>query len=159
MKGISPHIRRWARAMPMLIVVAAVVQFVVETVAYDLRVLNQVAYQQDCPRTAELLRAFLRLGTTLHRRGFTRALRGVYKMWLALGAFYLSEGAESLSEQMQEALGQVEPDVLARLGEELLGVTEPEFWEITDRGVNFDYLDPNLRPHLHELLNQLQVSG
>ena len=34
----------------------------------------------------------------------------------------------------------------AGLGEELLSVTEPEFWEITDRGVNFDYLDPDLRP-------------
>ncbi len=31
-------------------------------------------------------------------------------------------------------------------GEELLSVTEPEFGEITDRGVNFDYLDPALRP-------------
>ncbi len=34
----------------------------------------------------------------------------------------------------------------AGLGEELLGVTEPEFWEITDRGVNFDYLEPWVAP-------------
>ncbi len=47
----------------------------------------------------------------------------------------------------------------AGLGEELLSVTEPEFGEITDRGVNFDYVDPALRPHLRELLKQLQVSG
>jgi len=45
------------------------------------------------------------------------------------------------------------------LGEELLSVTEPEFWEITDRGVNFDYLDPALRPPLRELLKQLPPSG
>lgn len=42
---------------------------------------------------------------------------------------------------------------------ELLSVTEPEFWEITDRGVNFDYLDPALRPPLRELLKQLPPSG
>ena len=48
--------------------------------------------------------------------------------------------------------------MLARLGEELLSVTELGFWEITDRGVNFDYIQPDLRPHLRELLDQLQVS-
>jgi len=36
-------------------------------------------------------------------------------------------------------------------------VTEPEFWEITDRGVNFDYLDPALRPPLRAFLQQLPV--
>jgi len=45
------------------------------------------------------------------------------------------------------------------LGEELLSVTEPEFGEITDRGVNFDYLDPALRPSLRELLKQFPASG
>jgi len=135
------------------------VQFVAETVAYDLQVLNRVAYQQDCPLTAELLAAFLGLGGALQRRGFSQALAGVYKMWLALGAFYVSAGAELLQEQVQAALHQVEPDVLAMLGEELLSVTEPEFWEITDRGVNFDYLDPALRPPLREFLKQLPPSG
>ncbi len=134
------------------------VEFVAETVAYDLQVLNRVAYQQDCPLTADLLAAFLGLGATLRSRGFSPALAGVYKMWLALGAFYLSVGAELLQEQVQAALHQVEPDVLAMLGEELLSVTEPEFWEITDRGVNFDYLDPDLRPPLREFLKQLPAS-
>ena len=47
----------------------------------------------------------------------------------------------------------------AAVGEELLSVTEPEFGEITDRGVNFDYLDPDLRPPLREFLKQLPPSG
>ncbi len=34
----------------------------------------------------------------------------------------------------------------AGLGEELLSVTQPEFWEITDRGVNFDYIAPPCVP-------------
>ncbi len=45
------------------------------------------------------------------------------------------------------------------LGEELLSVTEPEFGEITDRGVNFDYLDPDLRPPLREFFKQLPAPG
>jgi len=44
----------------------------------------------------------------------------------------------------------------AGLGEELLSVTEPEFGEITDRGMNFNYLDPALRPPLREFLKQLE---
>ena len=129
--------------------------FIAETVAYDLKVLNQAAYRQDCRRAADLLAILLSLAELLQSRGFQRPLAGVYKMWLALGAFYLSEEASSLYEQLQQALHQVEPTTLARLGKELLGVSEPEFWEITDRGVNFDYIEPDLRPYLRELLKQL----
>ena len=37
-------------------------------------------------------------------------------------------------------------DPSAAHNSQLLSVTEPEFWEITDRGVNFDYVPPDLRP-------------
>ncbi len=50
---ISQHLCYYAR-----IAEAQGVQFIAETVAYDLQVLNRVAYQQDCPRTADLLAAY-----------------------------------------------------------------------------------------------------
>jgi len=132
-------------------------QFIAETVAYDLKVLNQVACQQQCRRASDLLEVFLSLAEFLSSRGYQRPLAGVYKMWLALGAFYVSEEADSLNEQVQAALREVEADTLTRLGKELLSVTVPEFWEITDRGINFDYIMPQLRPYLQKLLQQLQV--
>jgi len=76
-------------------------------------------------------------------------------MWLALAAFYLSEGADSLQKQLEEVLRPVDGQELVRLGRELLSVTRPDFWEITDRGVNFDYLEPDLRPYLREVLERL----
>lgn len=151
---ISHHLSYYARVAE-----AQGLRFIAETVAYDLKVLNQVAYQLQCRRASDLLEVFLSLDEALRSRGYQRPLPGVYKMWLALGAFYLAQGADSLSKQVQEALSRVEPATLTRLGKELLSVTVPEFWEITDRGVNFDYIEPALRPYLRELLNQLQVSG
>ncbi len=129
--------------------------FIAETVAYDLKVLNQVAYQQKCPRASDILGSLVSLAHVLQRRGHQRALPGVHKMWLALAAFYLSEGADSLQEQLEEVLRRVDQEELVRLGKEVLSVTQPDFWEITDRGVNFDYLEPDLRPYLREVLERL----
>jgi hypothetical protein len=37
------------------------------------------------------------------------------------------------------------PERMASIRAELGSVAEKEFWEVTDRGVNFDYLDPTRR--------------
>ena len=38
---------------------------------------------------------------------------------------------------------------LASIRDELSGVESSEFWEISDRGVNFDYLEPARKRELH----------
>ena len=149
---ISDYLCHYARAAE-----EQEVGFVAETVAYDLRVLNQVAYEQEWPRASDVLAAYLALAESLQSGGYRQAVAGVHKMYLGLGAFYLSKGADALAEQLRVVLRRVEPESLARLGAELLSVTEPEFWEITDRGVNFYYLEPQVRASLRELLQQLQV--
>ena len=42
------------------------------------------------------------------------------------------------------------PERLALVRNELLHETHRTYWEFTDRGVNFAYLPPELRPQLDE---------
>jgi hypothetical protein len=42
------------------------------------------------------------------------------------------------------------PQRMASIRDELLQVESPEYWEVIDRGVNFDYLPPDRKAKLHE---------
>lgn len=129
--------------------------FVAETVAYDLKVLNQRAGRADFPRQKDLLAVFLSLPECFEGSPSQPPLAGIYKMFLVLACFYRQQGAEALAERLVEAFRPLEPAVVQALGQELLSVTQAEFWEVTDRGVNFDYMEPALRAHLPALLEEL----
>ena len=40
---------------------------------------------------------------------------------------------------------------------ELQAVGEREFWEVTDRGINFDYLEPERKERLDELFARISL--
>jgi hypothetical protein len=74
------------------------------------------------------------------------------KAVLALGSFHLHQREEELARHLASALAQVEPRTLAALVEELRAVTEPQFWELTERVVNFDYVEEGPRARLPDFL-------
>lgn len=77
-----------------------------------------------------------------------RSLRGVRKAQLKLATFYLAAGAEDLARMIWQDM-EVEPsERLLSIRQELLDIQDSDFWEVVDRGYNFDYLPPDRRPHL-----------
>ena len=117
--------------------------FILETVAYDLCALNELAFDEKSPAAPELLRIFLQVDKESESEVQEVSLRGVRKAQVKLATYYLCGGAE---ERAREIFRDMEPerrDRLASIRDELLNVQSSEFWEISDRGVNFDYLDPD----------------
>jgi hypothetical protein len=49
------------------------------------------------------------------------------------------------------------PERLASIRRELAAVNEKEFWEVTDRGVNFDYLDDTRKEKLDEFFARVAL--
>ena len=45
---------------------------------------------------------------------------------------------------------------LEALKDLLMTENRPQYWEFTDRGVNFAYLEPELRPHLDQIFDWIQ---
>lgn len=74
------------------------------------------------------------------------------KAVIALGAFHLDAGRGELAGDLARGLASAEPDHLSKLADELAAVTEPQFWELTDRVVNFEYVEEPARARLGDFV-------
>lgn len=125
--------------------------FLLETAAYDLCALNQIALDADVSETFrdQLLDVFLDIDKESELpHEHEASLRGVRKAQVKLATFYLARGREDLARRIYR---DMEGEVLHRLRsirEELVAVSSKYFWEVTDRGMNMDYIPPEQRSHL-----------
>jgi hypothetical protein len=116
--------------------------FILETIAYDLCALCELAFDRKSPAAPELLRIFLQVDKESEGEVQEQSLRGVRKAQVKLATHYLVSGDEKLARDVYRDMEKERPERLASIRDELLGVSSAEFWEISDRGVNFDYLPP-----------------
>jgi hypothetical protein len=71
--------------------------------------------------------------------------RQLHKTAVAMGSYFLAAGDDLNTQAVRALLHDVPEPEMARIEQELLQVTEPEFWEVTERWVNFDYVDTETR--------------
>ena len=123
--------------------------FVLETAAYDLCTLNELAYKLDAGCRDELLEIFLDVDKEAEEgHDLEASLRGVRKAQIKLATYYLIHGADDLARSIYKDMRDELPSRLTSIREELDSITSESFWEVSDRGVNFDYLDPERRATL-----------
>jgi len=127
---------------------AARLPFILETVAYDLCTLNEAAHERAPGVVDELLGIFLRVDKEDVGEAQEASLRGVRKAQVKLATYYLLQGDEPRARRVQEDMTAEDPQRLSSIRDELLRVESPEYWEIIDRGVNFDYLPPERKAML-----------
>ncbi len=122
--------------------------FVMETAAYDLSELCERAHQQRSPAAPALLRIFLQVDREGEGEAQEKSLRGVRKAQLKLATWYLLQGDKSLARRVFEDMREERRERLASIRDEILSVRSPEFWEVSDRGIHFDYLPPERKRQL-----------
>jgi hypothetical protein len=115
--------------------------FVTETAAYDLSALCEHAFERKAPCHDALLQTFLEVDKEAETSSEEKTLRGVRKAQVKLAAFYLLRGAEREARIIHRDMRHERPARLASIRQELLAISSKDFWEVTDRGINFDYLD------------------
>ena len=121
--------------------------------AYDLRILAENAQARGA--SDEVVRAVVGDVIDTVRRGEAKnspALPQLYKMAVALGAYYLHLAEQDDVQVLAGALAGVPAPLLQRAVDELAAVDDPVFWELTDRVVNFDYVEPDVRARLAEFV-------
>jgi hypothetical protein len=123
--------------------------FVTETCAYDLCALCELAHDLKSPAESTLLKVFLEIDQP-SMEGDTEetGLRGVRKAQIKLATYYIQVRAENLARLIHEDMIGERPERLRSIREELLSVTSEDFWEVIDRGRNFDYLTPERKEAL-----------
>jgi hypothetical protein len=122
--------------------------FVLETVAYDLCTLNEIAFDRNSRVRRDILRIFLEVDKESESEIQEASLRGVRKAQIKLATYYLLKGDEAAAREVHRDMLQEKPERLASIRDELLSIQSREFWEISDRGQNFDYLTPDRKARM-----------
>ncbi len=129
--------------------------FVAVTVAHDVRVICESAFGVPEADVQKLLEVFLRLDQPVDGKGEDVALIGVRKAQSILGAFFLRHDKTDLVELIREDMRGERSDRLRFIRDEILAVQDRKFWEITDRGFNFDFLEPENHASINEFFEPM----
>ena len=124
------------------------VTFVTETVAYDVSALCQYAHELGVEQQDEMLKLFLELDQPLRVKKQESGLLGVRKAQVKLAAYYLSVGEEQKARLIADDMKDEPVERLETIRGQLEGVTSKDFWEIIDRGRNFEYMPPPQRAQM-----------
>lgn len=134
-------------------------RFATETAAHDMALLCERAFEREHPCHDQLLGLFLTVDKVADVGEEEQALRGVRKAQIRLGTFYLVAGASEHANRVAADMRGEKPERLASIHGELLSVTDREFWEVTDRGVNFDFLDQSRKEKLDDFFARITSKG
>jgi hypothetical protein len=131
--------------------------FVTETIAYDVSALCQYAHEQGAPEEADMLRQFLELDRPLRVSSQESALLGVRKAQVKLAAYYLMQNEEHKARLISKDMENEPADRLLSIRRSLEAVVTKDFWEIIDRGRNFEYMPEPQRACLPQFFSWLKL--
>ena len=119
--------------------------FITETAAYDLATLCERAYAPRAPSHDAILKVLLEVDKEAESQTQEHTLRGVRKAQAKLASFYLVAGKDGdgvrYARQIFDDMKDERPERLRSICDELLAIESKDFWEVIDRGTNFDYVD------------------
>ena len=124
--------------------------FITETIAYDMASLCERGFESGSSAHDEVLRMLLEVDKEAESQTQETALRGVRKAQAKLASFYLQQGptGEPHARQIFTDMKDERPERLRSIRDELLGIKSKDFWEVIDRGTNFDYVDAERKAKL-----------
>jgi hypothetical protein len=122
--------------------------FITEVIAHDLGTLSYVAFASDSNAHDEILETFLAVDEAAETKEQEKSLRGVRRAQVKLATGYLLHGAARFARRIYDDMADEPVDRLRSISQELMALDSREFWEVNDRGSNFDYLPPEQKAQL-----------
>jgi len=127
--------------------------FVTETAAYDMCALCEMASAYEASCHDRLLAVFLEIDREPETQAEEHALRGVRKAQAKLASYYLLHEQPARARRIHDDMASESPERLRSIREEMLAITSKDFWEVVDRGTNFDYLSDERKQKLREFFS------
>jgi hypothetical protein len=131
--------------------------FVTETVAYDVSTLCEIANQVGAVEESAMLKEFLELDQPLLARSQEKGLLGVRKAQVKLASYYLRTQQEAPARTICRDMAEEPRERLLAIRQQLEGVTSKDFWEIIDRGRNFEYMPLEQRECMKTFFSWLAI--
>ncbi len=130
--------------------------FVLETCAYDLVILLEQTPPEQSRQIDAVLDALLALDRPFRSEQQAATIAGVRKAQIRAAATLLERADEQRASRVLQDLASESQISIVDLVRELSAEQESEFWELTPRGVNFNYLQSHLRAQLDTILRALK---
>jgi hypothetical protein len=124
--------------------------FLLEVAAYDVAHLVEFALAEAPASVDPLLDLFLHLDQEGESPEQETRLRGVRRAQVQLATLFLVRNDETRARRIFDDMRHEHAERLVSVRDELLSETRPQYWEFTDRGVNFSYLPPDQRERVHD---------
>lgn len=122
--------------------------FVLFTAAFDLGGMVATAYDKKLANIKELLLIFMAVEDTVNKQKDMFVYTGIRNAQLILATYLLSQGDETLLPIVVEDLKAETLTQLVKWRDGLLAIKDRKFFEITDRGYTFEYIDENQKEFL-----------
>jgi hypothetical protein len=130
--------------------------FVAETVAYDVGAICQLAHELGMPAEEGILTIILDLDRPSGERGGDQALKGVRKAQVKLAAYYMMAGEGEKARRILADMSAEPRERMHAIRAELEQVETKDFWEIIDRGRNFEYMPAQQKTAMREFFELLE---
>ncbi len=78
---------------------------------------------------------------------------------MKLACYYLAVGAEDRATKIAQDMAGEDRERLQMAREQLVRVETKEFWEIIDRGRNFEFMPPRQREQMDKFFQLLAATG
>lgn len=133
--------------------------FVTTIIAHDLRRVCLVAYKLGKSILGDsLVDCLLNLDEDEEGDRSEQALLGVRKAQSILATELLHLGLSAPVQRIAEDMIHEPDDRLSAIRAALVSNSSDRFWEMTDRGENFEYLAPELRTHLDKFFEMVHAA-
>jgi hypothetical protein len=139
--------------------------FVTETVAWDVSALCELTHAMGLAGKAaadldeKMLDMFLELDQPLRLKRQESGLQGIRKAQIKLACYYLAVGADERAKRIARDMEGEDRERLASIREQLMKVESKEFWEIIDRGRNFEFMPSNQREQMDRFFALLPAAS
>ena len=108
----------------------------------------------------KMLAMLLDLDQPLRVKRQEAGLQGIRKAQIKLACYYLAAGIEDRARRIADDMAGEDRDRLRSIREQLTRVVSKEFWEIIDRGRNFEYMPPRQKEQMGRFFAMLdQMPG
>jgi hypothetical protein len=125
--------------------------FPLEAAAQELGELIEEAVALESDIVDALLDRLLQLDQEIKDEHHEKSLLGVRRTQMQLATLFLKLGQSDRAHRIIDDLSSERLDRLERLRASLMHEDREQYWELTDRGLNFNYLAPDRRPYLDEI--------
>ena len=124
--------------------------FILMVSAYDIGFLLKKAFIKKVKNFAQLLEVFLSFDDVFSNQKHLIARAGVRKAQLIFAAYLFSNQADPhLMQNIIQVFEKQETyHSITELKDQLLGIKNKKFWEVTDRGINFEYMNEEQKESL-----------